>query len=179
MISEKVYRALLLAFPGEHRREYGEPMAQLFRDRMRRDGDGFRSLGVWAAMVFDLARSAFTERKEAAVADGPAFKRVAGHSARFLLKSLMWALGLHLALTVAAVVVGLAALLAGWYPFAIEFGYGYAVNIDNKDNFAILVQPSLFDLCLLAVAAGLLCRAGGAAARTLEASLKSWTESRK
>ena len=178
MISEKVYRTLLLAFPGEHRREYGEPMAQLFRDRMRRDGGGFRSLAVWAAMVFDLARSAFTERKEAAVADGPAFKRAAGHSARFLLKSLMWALGLHLALTVAAVVVGLAALLAGWYPFAIEFGYGYAVNIDNKDNFAILVQPSLFDLFLLAVAAGLLGRAG-AAARTLEASLKSWTESRK
>ena len=32
MISERVYRALLLAYPSEHRREYGEPMAQLFAD---------------------------------------------------------------------------------------------------------------------------------------------------
>ena len=35
MISERLYRALLLVYPSEHRREYGEPMVQLFRDRMR------------------------------------------------------------------------------------------------------------------------------------------------
>ncbi len=32
MISEKLYRALLVVYPSEHRREYGEPMVQLFRD---------------------------------------------------------------------------------------------------------------------------------------------------
>ena len=42
MLSERVYRRLLLIYPKEHRREYGQPMVQLFRDRMRCDGDGFR-----------------------------------------------------------------------------------------------------------------------------------------
>ncbi len=64
MVSEKVYRVLLRAYPGEHRREYGELMVQLFRDRMRRDGGGLRTLVVWIQMFFDLTRSAFTERME-------------------------------------------------------------------------------------------------------------------
>ena len=45
MLAGRVYRKLLLIYPKEHRREYGEPMVQLFRDRMRRDGDGFRGGG--------------------------------------------------------------------------------------------------------------------------------------
>ena len=64
MVSEKVYRALLRAYPSEHRREYGEPMVQLFRDRMRRDGGGLRTLVVWMQMFFDLVRSVFRERRE-------------------------------------------------------------------------------------------------------------------
>ena len=66
MVSEKVYRALLRVFPSEHRREYGEPMVQLFRDRMRRDGGGLRTLAIWIQMAFDLVRSAFRERVEGA-----------------------------------------------------------------------------------------------------------------
>ena len=66
MVSEKVYRVLLRVFPSEHRREYGEPMVQMFRDRMRRDGGGLRTLVVWVQMFFDLMRSAFRERMEGA-----------------------------------------------------------------------------------------------------------------
>ena len=61
MLSEKLYRALLFAYPREHRREYGELMAQLFRDRMRRDGGGLGILRVWLAMIVDLVTSALKE----------------------------------------------------------------------------------------------------------------------
>ena len=64
MISERVYRWLLIVYPPEHRREYGELMVQLFRDRMRRHGKGFRGLTVWLHMTFDLAGAAFEEHKE-------------------------------------------------------------------------------------------------------------------
>ena len=62
--SEKTYRAMLVAYPSEHRRVYGGPMIQLFRDRMRRDGGGLGTLVVWFQMGFDLAASAFKERME-------------------------------------------------------------------------------------------------------------------
>ena len=66
MLSERIYRALLLAYPKEHRREYGELMVQLFRDRMSRDGGGLGTLLVWMHMLFDLVRSASRERVEIA-----------------------------------------------------------------------------------------------------------------
>ena len=64
MLSEKVYRRLLVVYPKEHRREYGELMVQLFRDRMRRDGGGFHGALVWMQMIFDLVGAAFKEHKE-------------------------------------------------------------------------------------------------------------------
>ena len=66
--SERVYQALLVAYPSDHRRLYGDPMIQLFRDRMRRDGGGFRTLIVWVRMGSDLAASAFKERMETIMA---------------------------------------------------------------------------------------------------------------
>ena len=66
MFAEWVYRRLLIVYPREHRREYEEPMAQLFRDRMRRDGGGFARLIIWTQMIFDLVRAAFREHKEGA-----------------------------------------------------------------------------------------------------------------
>ena len=66
--SERVYQVLLVAYPSDHRRRYGDPMIQLFRDRMRRDGGGFRTLIVWFQMGFDLAASAFKERMETIMA---------------------------------------------------------------------------------------------------------------
>ena len=63
-LSERVYRWSLLVYPKEHRREYGELMVQLFRDRMRRDGAGLRGVVVWKQMIIDLVGSAFKEHKE-------------------------------------------------------------------------------------------------------------------
>ncbi len=68
MMSERMYRALLVAYPSEHRRVYGEPMVQSFRDRMRRDGGGLRTLSVWVQIIFDLVSSALKERMEGIVA---------------------------------------------------------------------------------------------------------------
>jgi len=67
-MSERAYRALLVAYPSEHRRLYGDPMNQLFRDRMRRDGGGLGTLNVWVQMGFDLVASAFKERMAALMA---------------------------------------------------------------------------------------------------------------
>ena len=66
-LSERIYRKMLIAYPEEHRRRYGEPMALMFRDRLRRDGGGFGTVLVWGHVGFDLARSAFTERMETAM----------------------------------------------------------------------------------------------------------------
>ena len=64
MVSVRVYRALLLAYPREHRQAYGELMVQLFRDRMRHDGGGFNSLIIWVQLLLDLACAAFKEHWE-------------------------------------------------------------------------------------------------------------------
>lgn len=67
-VSERVYRTLLVAYPADHRHTYGEPMVQLFRDRMRRDGGGHRTFLVWFVVGFDLLSSAFKERLETIMA---------------------------------------------------------------------------------------------------------------
>ena len=64
MISEWVYRALLVLYPSEHRREYEEQMVQLFGDRMRRDGGGYRTAIVWFDILSDLFHSALNEHLE-------------------------------------------------------------------------------------------------------------------
>ena len=59
-----MYRLLLILYPDEHRREYGEQMVQLFGDRLRRDGGGFRTAIVWLHILSDLLRSALIEHVE-------------------------------------------------------------------------------------------------------------------
>ncbi len=66
MFYERAYRWLLIVYPREYRRDYGELMVQLFRDRMRSEGNGFRGLIVWLRMIFDLIGAAFKEHKEGA-----------------------------------------------------------------------------------------------------------------
>lgn len=65
--SEKVYRALMLAYPADHRDTFGDEMVQLFLDRLRRDGGGLDSATVWVHAGLDLAGSAFIERLETAM----------------------------------------------------------------------------------------------------------------
>lgn len=58
-----VYRRLLVLYPPSFRREYGEPMTQLFGDRVRDRG----SLRAWAGVLPDLVRTVPTQRIEAAM----------------------------------------------------------------------------------------------------------------
>lgn len=64
MLSERIYRWVLYAYPKEHRREYGELMVQLFGDRMRRHGNGLHRLTVWLHVTVDLVGAAFEVHKE-------------------------------------------------------------------------------------------------------------------
>ncbi len=64
-ISERAYRLLLVAYPRRFRREYGESMAQVFRDccRAAERGQGLRGvLWLWLVTLCDLARTAVVER---------------------------------------------------------------------------------------------------------------------
>ncbi|MCY4616453.1 MAG: hypothetical protein OXC71_08710, partial [Chloroflexi bacterium] len=61
MFPERVYRALLVVYPREFRREYGDLMTQFVRDRMRHDGRGIRGLVMWIHVLADLATSALRE----------------------------------------------------------------------------------------------------------------------
>jgi hypothetical protein len=59
MVGERVYRALLLLYPRRFRREYREPMLQLYRDE-RRD-----RATSWAQLASDVVVSAPVQHKEA------------------------------------------------------------------------------------------------------------------
>jgi len=63
MSAERFYRLLLRAYPPEFRAEYGGEMVLLFRDQCRESN--VRSLGFWARVLCDVARSAPTLRMEA------------------------------------------------------------------------------------------------------------------
>lgn len=63
MSAERIYRLLLRVYPPDFRARYGSEMALLFRDQCR-EGD-VRSLRFWAAVIWDVARSAPALRAEA------------------------------------------------------------------------------------------------------------------
>ena len=60
----RAYRRLLVLYPAQHRRDYGEAMLQLFGDRFRVEGGGAGSFLLWFQIVIDLVKTAFTERLE-------------------------------------------------------------------------------------------------------------------
>jgi hypothetical protein len=62
--AERVYHLLLRAYPSGFRAEYGQQMTLFFRDRRREAGA--KRLSFWAAIVWDVARSATALRIEAA-----------------------------------------------------------------------------------------------------------------
>ena len=61
--AERIYRLLLRAYPPDFRAEYGREMGLLFRDQCRESDVG--SLGFWARVLWDVARSAPALRAEA------------------------------------------------------------------------------------------------------------------
>ncbi len=66
-LSEQVYRALLIFYPAEYRREYGPLMVQVFRDICR---DAYRQNGAWGVLeswlpvLLDLAITAVEEHRK-------------------------------------------------------------------------------------------------------------------
>ena len=69
--SVRLYRLLLAAYPARFRREYAEPMAQVFRDCCREAARQRGARGIawlWLASLRDLARTAFVERVSEVIA---------------------------------------------------------------------------------------------------------------
>jgi hypothetical protein len=63
MSAERIYRLLLRAYPPGFRAEYEREMVLLFRDQCQESD--VRTLGFWAAVIWDVARSAPALRVEA------------------------------------------------------------------------------------------------------------------
>jgi hypothetical protein len=63
MSAERIYRLLLRAYPPDFRAEYGREMVLLFRDQCQESD--VRTVGFWAAVIWDIARSAPALRAEA------------------------------------------------------------------------------------------------------------------
>src|SRR5215469_17792849 len=64
-ISEKIYGALLHLYPREHRRDYGEAMAQLFQDQCEDAWQAGRSAAVmklWLRMLPDIGKTSISEQ---------------------------------------------------------------------------------------------------------------------
>jgi hypothetical protein len=66
-----VYRAVLRLYPPAFREHYGDPMAQLFGDQLRRSG-----IRAWLPIVPDLIRTVPMQRIEAAMSSTSPTKRV-------------------------------------------------------------------------------------------------------
>lgn len=67
VLSERVYRALLILYPADFRQDYGQYMAQVFRDVCRdvyRCGGASELLKWWAATLFDLVQTVIEERRK-------------------------------------------------------------------------------------------------------------------
>lgn len=62
MSAERIFRLLLRAYPPAFRAEYGREMVLLFRDQCRESD--VQTLGFWATVVWDVARSAPALRVE-------------------------------------------------------------------------------------------------------------------
>ena len=160
MISERVYRALLVLYPAEYRHEYEEPMVQLFRDRMRRDGGGFRTALVWMRMVFDLVGSAFAERTESVMLASATAKRAAVRSGEFLLWSLVGAIGFYMVTTLAVVIASIVSVKTGFLTFTMASGFFLMYQPDNTfvihDRTKFSFEFDLIHFLVLVIAAGLL-----------------------
>lgn len=67
ILSESVYRTLLVLYPADFRQQYGRHMTQVFRDVCR---DAYRQGGAealvywWAAALFDLLQTVISERRK-------------------------------------------------------------------------------------------------------------------
>ena len=62
-LHDRLYRILLLLYPGVLRRRYGSDMEQLFRDRRRQAGPSRKALlALWMQAILDVGTQAAAER---------------------------------------------------------------------------------------------------------------------
>ena len=65
VLSERIYRKLLLLYPPAHRRDYGGLMAQLFRDQCRdacREGRSAGLIKLWLRVLPDIGKTSSQEQ---------------------------------------------------------------------------------------------------------------------
>ncbi len=65
VLSERIYRQLLLLYPPAHRRDYGGLMAQLFRDQCRdayREGRSAGLINLWLRVLPDIGKTSLQEQ---------------------------------------------------------------------------------------------------------------------
>ncbi len=65
VLSERIYRKLLLLYPRTHRRDYGGLMAQLFRDQCRdacREGRSAGLIKLWLRVLPDIGKTSIQEQ---------------------------------------------------------------------------------------------------------------------
>ena len=65
VLSERIYRKLLLLYPPAHRRDYGGMMAQLFRDQCRdadREGRSAGLIKLWLRVLPDIGKTSLQEQ---------------------------------------------------------------------------------------------------------------------
>jgi len=78
VLSEKIYRKLLLLYPPAHRRDYGGLMAQLFRDQCRdayREGRSAGLIKLWLRVLPDIGKTSIQEQI-AAIKRKPIMKNI-------------------------------------------------------------------------------------------------------
>ena len=75
MLSKRLFRLMLLAYPRAFRLEYGSEMTQLFRDCYR-DVQSGAAVRFWLHIIFDVIRSAPRERWETLGKDSETMKNL-------------------------------------------------------------------------------------------------------
>jgi len=133
MSAERIYRLLLRAYPPDFRVEYGREMVLLFRDQCRESD--VRTFGFWAAVIWDVARSAPALRAEAWWTRGRENTRTIG--------------GIMKLAAMVAVLVGVFGILNGM----VEWGAALTGTIGGMHTLALVLSVCASALLLAAGAA--------------------------
>jgi hypothetical protein len=157
--AERFYRLLLRAYPPDFRAEYGPEMVLLFRDQCR-DGD-LRTLGFWAAVIWDVARSAPALRVEAWRARGMENTRTVEVTMKIAAMLTVLLAGFGIVGAVGEWVAGSKGAMGGSYVLAVVLGV-FASALLLGSGVAILLRSrqaarlALFASLAMVVAARLL-----------------------
>jgi len=157
--AERIYRLLLRVYPPAFRAEYGREMVLVFREQCR-VGD-VRTLGFWARVFWDVARSAPTLRVEAWRARGMENTRTVEVTMKIAAMLTVLLAGFGIVGAVGEWVAGTKGAMGGGYVLAVVLG-AFASALLLGAGVAILLRNrqaarlALFASLALVVAARLL-----------------------